>query len=457
MNITKSFERQPQSAVKLSVTVAKDDVVNEYNEIIKKYVKNASIPGFRKGHAPQALLESKFGKALEEEAINTLIEESFKQIIEDKEVADEFKPLAYSRPKLNEEPTFKKDADFTYTITYDTQPKVALGELKDITVELDEAEVSDSDLQEELKAIQMRNATVKTKGNDETIAMGDIVNVDFVELEAGTDKENDKREGFTFETGTKENIYDFDGDIIGLKKGDTKVITKTYGEDAFNDLKGKTLTLRVKINEIKVRDIPPIDDELAQDVSEEYKTVEDLKKSVMSDLQKKCEEALKAKKEQAMVDAIVAKYDFELPQSMVAMEVSYNLQQIADQFRVDIKKIGQLFSLMGQDPNTAIENIRKNVITSLKGRLVIDNLIAKYDIKVSDEELEAKFDEIATERKTTKEEVKKSFEDANGAQNLQYLKIDMCDQKLYDTLYKEMKIKKGKKLTLKELTNTDED
>lgn len=441
--------------MKLTVTITKDDVVNKYKEIITKYVKNASIPGFRKGHVPANLLESKFGKALDEEAVNSLIEESISSILDDKLLTDEFRPLGYMGPHLTEKPNFNKDADFTYSVIYDVRPKVAIGDIKGLEVKIPDIQVADDDLARELMIIQERNSTIQTKNDGEPIEKGDIVKLDTVELENEAEKADTERKDFTLTLDEKESFYKFDDDLIGLKKDETKIITKTYEDSFFADLKGKTVTWRVKINEIKKRILPPVDDELAQDVDEAYKTVDDLKKSLMSDLQKRCDKRLETEKKTALMKAIIEKYDFELPLSMINAQVNYRLQEIAEQFRIDVKDVGRVFAMLGKDPKEAVDELIKNATNALKDRFVLDALTSERGIKVSDEELDAKFAEIATEQGISKEEVKKQFEGSGDTDALEELKIDMCDEKVYKMLYDEMKITKDRKMSLGQMMEED--
>lgn len=453
MNITKTFESQAKSCVKLTVTIPKEEGEAEYKAILTKYSKTLQIPGFRTGHAPTKLLEQKYGKSLEAEVAATLIDKSANEIFEaEKENA----PLGYEQPKLEEEPKFSRGADFTYSITYDIRPKVEIKDTAGITIKVPVVKVDDKDLADELKKIQERNATVEAKADDEPLVMGDIADTTFVELdESDNEVDKSKRENFVITTGSGENIYRFDDDLVGMKKGDEKIITKTYDkEEDFMGIKGKTLKLKIKINEVRKLNLPEVDDDLAQDVSEEYKTVDDLKKALMHNIETARDEQIKNIKNTSIIEEIVKKNDFDLPQSMINMEVAYRLQEIASRFRVDVKDVGRVFAVMGQDPNKAINDITESVTRALKARLVIDKLEEMRNITVTEDEIETKYGEIAQNGKNSIEEVrdhyKKSFEDK------QYLIVGMKDDKLYDALYKEVTFSDGESESFSKLMGQDE-
>ena len=271
MKVTKEIEKLEHSAAKLTVTVAKKDVADCYQTTLGRYVKQVQIPGFRKGHVPASVLERKFGDAIKQEAAADLIDKSLNEIFEDeKESAN--RPLPYAQPALEKMPELDTEKDFTYTVTYDVFPSVTVDEksLGSITLKEPQCTITDKDVDDELKAIQERNATVIDKKDDEAVEHGNIVTVNLVELgDGGAEIADTKRDGYTFTIGGAGNVYQIDDDLIGMKKGDTKEITKTYkDDDADKERAGKTKTYRVTVTQIKVRELPALDDELAQDVNE---------------------------------------------------------------------------------------------------------------------------------------------------------------------------------------------
>ena len=314
MNLSKKIEELEKSAVKLTVTVAKEDVAENYNQIITKYAKNAQIPGFRKGHVPVAVLERKYGNALKADVTADIIDKALNELFSD-ENEKEIRPLPYAQPQMDSMPEFDTTKDLTLTVTYDVFPKVKDIDLKGVSIKETQSEVGDKELEEELKAIQERNATVIDKKDDETAEKDNIVTINYAELgEDGKVIESSKREGFVFTIGTGENIYKIDDDIIGMKKGETKEITKTYAaDDTDKELAGKTKKISVTVTALKVRNLPALDDELAQDVNSNYKTLDDMKADIRKNLELAMNRRINELKSNALLEALVEKNQFDIP------------------------------------------------------------------------------------------------------------------------------------------------
>ena len=254
MKLTKEFTSLEKSAVKLTVTIGTKDVEDSYNSTLSKYVKSAQIPGFRKGHVPASVLERKYGEAIKADTLSELIDESFKQIFDEE---TDNKPLPYAQPVMDTVPEFDISKDLTYSVTYDIFPKVSVKDFSGISYKEPQVAISDADIKEELKNMQERNALVVEK-KDATVAKDDIVTINYCELDengnkiAGTD-----REDFVFTVGSGENIYKIDDEIIGMKKDETKSITKKYKkDDPDEELAGKTKNISVTIKAVKIRDLP---------------------------------------------------------------------------------------------------------------------------------------------------------------------------------------------------------
>ena len=266
MKLTKEFASLEKSAVKLTVTIGKKDVQETYNDVLGKYVKNAQIPGFRKGHVPASVLERKYGDSLKADAMRELIDKSLNEIFEKEE---ENRPLPYQQPVMEKVPEFDTTKDLVYTVTYDVFPKVEVKEFGGITVKEPQVTIGDKELQDELKAIQERNAIVMDKKSDEKAEKGDIVTICYEEI----DNPEAKRDGYVFTLDTDEDVYKIDDDIIGMKKDDVKEFEKDSKK------------IKVTVTALKSRKLPDLDDDLAQDVSEKFKTLDDLKADIKRNME----------------------------------------------------------------------------------------------------------------------------------------------------------------------------
>ena len=451
MNVTKQVSKLENSAVKLTATIAKDDVVNGYNENLKKYAKNISLPGFRKGHVPVKVLEQKYGDSLKQEVLIDLVDQSLNQIFAEEESKD-IRPLPYSQPRLEDDkvPEFSTEKDLTFTVIYDVFPTVEVKEFSKIEVKEPQVSVTDKDVEEELKAIQERNAMVIDKKDGDPVEKDNIVTIDYSELnDDGSVVDGSKREGFVFTVGTGENIYKIDDDIIGMKKGDTKEITKTYAkDDADADLAGKTKKISVTVKAIKVRDLPALDDDLAQDVNEKYKTLDDLKKDITKGLEANLKRKIEEVKSQSLLDQLVEKNPIVLPASMVAAENEHRWTMMAQQFRTTPEQLEKMVAASGQTKESMLEQWAGNAEKMLKARLVVDALLREKNISVTPEEVEAEYAKLAEESGTSVEEIKKYYDEPRAKE---YIIDEIKEKKLFEELYKQVKVSKGDKVAFADL------
>lgn len=451
MKVTKEISKLENSAVKLTATIAKEDVVSGYNKNISKYAKNVQLPGFRKGHVPVKVLEQKYGDSLKQEVLADLIDESLNQIFAEEESKD-IRPLPYTQPRLDGDklPEFSTDKDLTFSVVYDVFPSVEVKDFSKIEVKEPQVEIGEKELNEELKAIQERNAVVIDKKEGEPVEKDNIVTIDYKELDdSGATVSGSEREGFVFTVGTGENIYKIDDEIIGMKKDETKEISKTYdAKDENKDLAGKTKKISVTVKAIKLRNLPALDDELAQDVSEKYKTLDDLKKDISKGLESAKNRKIAELKSQSLLEQLVEKNPIVLPKSMVQAEMESRWRMMAQQFQTTPEQLEKMISASGQSKENMLTQWTGDAEKMLKSRLIVDALIREKNIAVTPEEVEAEFAKIADESGSTIEEVKEHYEDARAKE---YIIDEIKENKLYDELYKQVKVSKGDKVKFADL------
>lgn len=451
MKVTKEISKLENSAVKLTATIAKEDVVSGYNKNISKYAKNVQLPGFRKGHVPVKVLEQKYGDSLKQEVLADLIDESLNQIFAEEESKD-IRPLPYTQPRLDGDklPEFSTDKDLTFSVVYDVFPSVEVKDFSKIEVKEPQVEIGEKELNEELKAIQERNAVVIDKKEGEPVEKDNIVTIDYKELDdSGTAIPGSEREGFVFTVGTGENIYKIDDEIVGMKKDETKEISKTYDAKEENkDLAGKTKKISVTVKAIKLRNLPALDDELAQDVSEKYKTLDDLKKDISKGLESAKNRKIAELKSQSLLEQLVEKNPIVLPKSMIQAEMESRWRMMAQQFQTTPEQLEKMISASGQSKENMLTQWTGDAEKMLKSRLIVDALIREKNIAVTPEEVEVEFAKIADESGSTIEEVKEHYEDARAKE---YIIDEIKENKLYDELYKQVKVSKGDKVKFADL------
>ena len=446
MKLTKEFTNLEKSAVKLSVTVDKADVEQAYNSTISKYVKNAQIPGFRKGHVPASVLEKKYGESLKADTIGEIIDTAVSEIFE-KETDN--RPLPYAQPVLEEMPALDVTKDLKFTLTYDVFPKVSVKDFAGVTVKEPQVTVGDAEIDEEIKAMQERNAMVIEK-KDNTVEKDNIVTIDYVEVgEDGKEIADTKRQDYVFTVGSGENLYKIDDEILGMKKDETKEITKKFKKDYEDtDLAGKTVKLNVTIKAVKVRDLPAIDDDFAQDCNEKYKTLADMKADIKRNMEVAKDRRIRELKNNSLLEQLVKKNPFDIPASMLAAELDGRWNMMAQQFQTTPEQLEKMIVASGQTKETMLKEWTGDSEKMLKSRIIVDALIRERNISVTPEEIEAQYAKIAEEGGMTVEEVKDHYKDARAKE---YLIDDAKENKLYDEIYKEVKVTKGDKLTFKEL------
>ncbi len=446
MKLTKEFTNLEKSAVKLSVTVDKADVEQAYNSTISKYVKNAQIPGFRKGHVPASVLEKKYGESLKADTIGEIIDTAVSEIFE-KETDN--RPLPYAQPVLEEMPALDVTKDLKFTLTYDVFPKVSVKDFAGVTVKEPQVTVGDAEIDEEIKAMQERNAMVIEK-KDNTVEKDNIVTIDYVEVgEDGKEIADTKRQDYVFTVGSGENLYKIDDEILGMKKDETKEITKKFKKDyEDSDLAGKTVKLNVTIKAVKVRDLPAIDDDFAQDCNEKYKTLADMKADIKRNMEVAKDRRIRELKNNSLLEQLVKKNPFDIPASMLAAELDGRWNMMAQQFQTTPEQLEKMIVASGQTKETMLKEWTGDSEKMLKSRIIVDALIRERNISVTPEEIEAQYAKIAEEGGMTVEEVKDHYKDARAKE---YLIDDTKENKLYDEIYKEVKVTKGDKLTFKEL------
>jgi len=385
------IKKLENSSVELTLTLKADVIEEDYSKTIRDYAKKLTLKGFRPGKAPVSLVESKYGDAIREEVTFRLMEKNLTDSYKDMDAKD--RPLPYSTPELQNEEAllpFKPNTDITYSVIYDVLPAVKLPEYKGLEIEYQERKITDAEVNEEIERLRQQNAMVIAKNG--AVAEGDIVTLDYAELDAdGKEMEANKRDDFTFTVGSSYNFYKLDKDIIGFKKGDEKVIEKTYGDDSGmgTDYLGKTVKIKVKVKEVKVKEVPELDDDFAQDVKDEYKTVADLLKATRKQLEDAAESDNKAAKLDAVVKALLEKTEIAVPKSMVEAQLESDWQNFISRFGMSEEDVLKIMGAQGGSKEQFLETRRADTLQNIKAQLVIEQIKEDQKFEVSEEELAA--------------------------------------------------------------------
>ena len=438
MAITKEIKRLEKSNVSLNITVPKEDVRSKYNEMIGEYTKDMQLPGFRKGKVPREVLERKFGDALKDDALGRILESSLHEVFEDENLPRSDKPLPYSTPELQGKPVFDFDNDLQFSVIYDVLPEVKIGQWKGLKVEYPYAEVEKNDIDKELEEIRERNAIVMDRDDGASAKKGDVVTIDYqIYEENGEIKSDMQRKDFVFTIGLGNIVYKLDDDVIGMKKGETKEFIKKFDNDNLETtLAGSSRKIQITLTALKEKKLPDLDDDLAQDVDEKFKTLDDLKNNIKEKLNKNLEIRLREKKLNALLAKIMENTPVILPESMIKAEIEGRWRRLARYYNTNPETIAQMMSETEKD-----KEWREMAEKALHSRLIIETLMEEQKIEVSDEDVEKEFESIAAANGVDIEEVKKHYnEDA-----IFYLKEDIREKKITDIMFAENNLKHGKK------------
>lgn len=452
MIASKKIERLPKSSARLTVTVGATEARGEYDALLMEYSKKARIDGFRPGKVPVAVLERKFADEMRIEAMGRVLEKAVEEALKDEQLV----PLAYSSPSLEGDPEFELGKDFTFSVTYDVFPEVKPGDWKGIDIEVPAVSILKADEERELSEIRDRNAVVVDKDAGAAAAKGDIVTVDYKELDAaGQVVPGTERQDFVFEVGSGYNLYKFDDQIVGMKKDEEKAIEKSFPEDFENkELAGATKKISVTVKLIKAKKLPDLDDELAQDVSEKFKTLDDLKADVRKNLEKRLEDKIRQVKEKAIVDALLARSEVEVPVSMVDTEIQMRWRSFVQQTTGgDEVQMGKLLAMTGRTPQAIVDEWRPSAEQAIKTRLVLEKLVEEGNYEASDEDMENEYKKMADESSLSVDEIKAEYKKQNA---LEYLKDRIREDKLMAAILAEANIKKGKKTSFVDLFKESE-
>lgn len=447
MDYQKELKFTGKSRAELSIVIKKKEVKSKYEKLLDKYSKELQLPGFRKGKVPVKVLEAKYGDAVKSDLASNLIEDVLKETFE--KFNEYERPLAYSYPEMKETPKLETDKDFSFCVEYDVFPKVEIKKTEGFTIKVPQVKVAESDIKKELEKIRERNALVSDKKSGAVVEKNDIVTVDYAELDNnGNVMKETERKGFVSTVGSGEGIYKLDDEIIGMKKGESKDITKTFAEDDENkDLAGLTKTIRVTISALKYRDLPKIDDDLAQDVNEKYKTLEDLKADIEKNMKDGVENKLKKMKEDSVIAQLIDENPFELPESMLNAELESRWIMLANQFRTEPAKLEKMLASTGDSKEHFIQEWRGEAEKSLKGRVLVETLLKNSGIEVSDEEIEEEFTKLSGKTGLKLEDVKKRYAQPDQKE---YLIEEIKEDKLFNQIYEKSKIEKGEKFSVED-------
>ena len=382
------MEKVSTNVVKFEVKVSAEKFSEALTRAYKKNVKHFNVPGFRKGKVPMNVVKKYYGvEVLLEDAINFAIDGSYSEVLRENNII----PVDYPKVDVVE---VGEGKDFIYTAEVTVYPEVQLGEYKGLNIEKKEYPVTEEEVSKKLTEMQEKNARVETKENGE-IAKGDIAVIDFKGFVDGEAFQGGEGKDYSLEIGSGTFIDTFEDQLVGAKVNDNVEVNVTFPENyGKEELNGKAAKFEVVVKEIKVKELPALDDEFAKEVSE-FDTLEELK----ADTKKKLEEANATRAEREFEDAIISKVaenaNVEIPEVMVEKEVDNMVKNLEQRLQYQGLTLDQYFQFTGTDSEKMRDYMRENAKVKVKTDLVLEAVQKAEKFEATEEEIKAKAAEVA--------------------------------------------------------------
>lgn len=408
MNVT--VERVENEAT-LKITAPAAEVNAGYKKAVQKIADQANIPGFRKGKAPRAIIEMHYGKeAVKQEAFEIVANKAYSEAL------NQEKLIPVSDPKV-EESTFEEGKDMELTIKVTLKPEPELGEYKGMHVEKKEVEVTDEQVDAQIKDMMGRDAKMVVAEEGAVIEKGDFAIIDFAGTVDGEPFSGGEGKGYPLEVGSNSFIPGFEDQLVGLSKGDSTDVEVTFPEDYFvKDLAGKEAIFKVNIQDVKRKELPELNDEYVASKTE-FKTVEDLRANYKERMQKAAEANAKAEYEHELIDLAVANAKFSVPEIMIEDKISQMVEEMKMSLESRKMSLDMYMQYTGLDMAKIRENQRPVAEENVKTDLVLDAIAKAEDIQVDMADVDAEIAAISAQHGASPEEVKKIIK-GNGTMGL---------------------------------------
>ena len=420
MNV-KSVEKQEKSAVELVIEIGGEEFEAAVQKAYLKQRNKINVPGFRKGKAPRKIIEGMFGSGVfYEDAINELYPKAYADAVEQEKLD------VVSWPNVEVLEAGKDGLTFKATVT--VRPEVKLGEYKGLTAEKEEVKITDEDIDNELKPYINRASRMVTVERE--AQNGDTVVIDFEGFKDGVPFDGGKAEGHSLELGSGAFIPGFEDQLVGTKAGDEKDVNVTFPEEYHaEELAGAPVVFKVKVHEVKEKQLPTVDDEFAKDVSE-FDTLEAFKKDLADKLTERREAQAKRAFEAAIMEQVMDNMEVEIPDAMVAYETDQMVEDMARRIQAQGIPFEQYMAMTGMTIDIVRSQAAAAAMERVRRDLALGAVVAAENIEISDEDLEAEYKRLADEYHMELDQVKAA---APAEDVKKGLAIQKAEQVIYDS------------------------
>lgn len=397
-------ENLEKNMAKLTIEVTAEDLEKALNAAYQRQKKNISIPGFRKGKVPRAMVEKMYGPAVfYEDAVNSLIPQEYAK------AADESGLDIVSQPEIDVV-QIEKGKPFIFTAEVAVKPEVTLGEYKGLEVPKADLEVTDEEIEAELKKEQEKNArTIHVE--DRAAQEGDKVTIDFEGFVDGVAFEGGAGKDYPLTLGSKTFIPGFEEQLVGVALEQPVDVNVTFPEDyQAEELKGKEAIFKCVIHKIEAKELPELDDDFAKDVSE-FDTLEEYKKEIKDNIEKRKADAAKTEKENAVVDKAIENAQMDIPEAMVKTQINQMIDDFARRIQSQGLTMEQYMQFTGSTRETMQEQMRPQAMKRIQSRLVLEKVAEVENIQISDEKLDEELTKMAEMYKMELDKFKELVDD----------------------------------------------
>ena len=421
-------EKLEKNMAKLTIEVPAEDLDKAMQNAYLKAKNRITIPGFRKGKAPRKMIEQMYGKGVFlEDAANALIPEHYSKALEECDLE------IVSQPEIDVTQAEPGKA-FIFTAEVAVKPEVTLGEYRGLEVPKTETEVTEEEIAAELKKEQEKNSrtiTVEDRGAEN----GDIATIDFEGFVDGTAFEGGKGTDYPLTLGSGSFIPGFEDQLVGAKAGDHVEVNVTFPEEyQAAELAGKAAVFQCDVKKVETKELPELDDDFAQDVSE-FDTLAEYKEDIKKNLLEKKEKEARTAKENAAVDKVVENAQMEIPEAMINTQISQMLDDFSRRMQAQGLTMEQYFQFTGMTADKMREEMKPQALKRIQTRLVLEKIAETENIQPSEEEVNEEIGKMAEMYKMEADKLKELL----GDRELEQMKKDMAVQKAVTLVADEAK------------------
>lgn len=401
--MTVNWEKKEGNKGILTFEVPADKFDKALDEAFKKVAKDIQVPGFRKGKIPRGLFEKRFGvESLYQDAVDIVLPEAYTNAVDE---ADIF-PIDQPEVDIKQ---IEKGKELIFTAEVEVKPEVTLGDYKGLEVEEEKVEVTDEDIENELNQLREQHAELVVKEEGE-IAEGDTVVIDFEGFKDGEAFEGGKGENHPLEIGSGQFIPGFEEQLVGKKSGEDTEVKVTFPEDYHaEELAGQEATFKVKLHEVKTKELPELDDEFAKDVDDEAETLDELKAKKKEQLLEQRTQDADTKKRESLIEQASENAEVEIPDVMVENELDQMLQEFEQRLQMQGMTLEMYSQFAGQNEDELKEQMREDATKRVKTSLTLEAIANKEEIEVTEEDINEELEKMASMYGVDKEQLVQIF------------------------------------------------